>query len=393
MPNYDEVNMTQKKSLTKIQSDLQDAMALAKCKKCGCMKQALEDLKQTLPSLHTKTSVNLLATVDDFLKQLQQTEYSCLGCKYCYGAEVTNAFNETFPQAAKPFTQSCNLESNQETWPPIVGEYSMVCDKPDCPVAVSTLASLELAEEIAIAKPKGLCIVGKTETENIGIDKIVKNTITNPNIRFLIIAGKEPEGHRSGATLIALSKNGVDQNMRVIDSPAIHPILANVSLNEVEAFRKQVKMVNLIGCEGISTICEKVVELASIKKKTCTCQECSSPARATEMITSPIIQAKKSLKTKIDKAGYFVIIAKAPDKIIVEHYSNANKLQRTIEGKDASSIYSTIVDNGWITQLSHAAYLGNELAKAELSLKLNYRYLQDQNQYHVVKRKNRRENK
>ncbi len=390
MPEDDEVNMTQKKALTKMQSELQVAVALAKCKKCGCMKQALEELKQTLPSLHTKTSVKLLATVDDFLKQLQQTEYSCLGCKYCYGAEVTNACIETFPQAAKPFSSSFNLEISHETWPSIVGEYFVVCDKSDSPVAVSTLASLELAEEIATAKPKGLCIVGKTETENIGIDKIVKNTIANPNIRFLIIAGKEPEGHRSGATLLALSKNGVDQDMRVINSPAIHPILANVSLNEVDAFRKQIKTVNLIGCEDISTICEKIVELASTKKKTCTCQECSTPAKPTEMITSPIIQAKKRLKIEIDKAGYFVIIPKAPDKVVVEHYSNSNKLQRTIEGKDSSSIFSTIIENGWVTQLSHAAYLGSELAKVELSLKLGYRYVQDQAQYHIKKR-NRKE--
>ncbi len=380
MPKDDEVNMTQKNALAKIQCELKEAIDIAKCKKCGCMKQALEDLKQTLPSLHTKTSVKLSATVDDFLKQLQQTEYSCLGCKHCYGAEVTNVFVETFPQAAKPFTQSCSIETNKETLTPIVGEYFVVCDKPDCPVAVSTLASVELAEEIANAKPKGLCVVGKTETENIGIDKIIKNSIANPDIRFLVIAGKEPEGHRSGATLFALSKNGVDQHMRVVNSPAVHPILANVSLEEVDAFRKQIEMVNLVGCEDVSTICDKVVELASTKKHTCTCHECSAPSTPTATITAPIIHAKKRMKTEIDKAGYFVIVPKAPDKIIVEHYSNVNKLQRTIEGKDASSIYSTIVENDWVTQLSHAAYLGNELAKAELSLKLGYRYVQDQAQ-------------
>ena len=75
-------------------------------------------------------------------------------------------------------------------WPPIIGEY-FVSDDKTCSVAVSTLASVKLAEEIAKIKPKGLCIVGKTETENIGIDKIIKNTITNPAIRFLIVAGKD----------------------------------------------------------------------------------------------------------------------------------------------------------------------------------------------------------
>jgi tetrahydromethanopterin S-methyltransferase subunit A len=36
-------------------------------------------------------------------------------------------------------------------------------------VAVSTLASVSLTEQLAAARPKELCIVGKTETENIGI--------------------------------------------------------------------------------------------------------------------------------------------------------------------------------------------------------------------------------
>jgi len=37
----------------------------------------------------------------------------------------------------------------------------------------------------------------------------------------------------------------------------------------------------------------------------------------------------------------------------------------------------TIVDDGWVTELSHAAYLGKELARAELSLQLGFRYVQD----------------
>jgi tetrahydromethanopterin S-methyltransferase subunit A len=59
------------------------------------------------------------------------------------------------------------------------------------------------------------------------------------------------------------------------------------------------------------------------------------------------------------------------------HYSYDNRLLRVIEGKDARSVYWTIIENGWITQLSHAAYLGKELAKAEISIKSGLGYLQD----------------
>ena len=77
-------------------------------------------------------------------------------------------------------------------------------------------------------------------------------------------------------------------------------------------------------------------------------------------------------------AGYFVIIPQPVKRlIIVEHYSYENKLLRTIEGTHASEIYRTIIANGWVTHLSHAAYLGKELERAELSLKLGFKYVQD----------------
>lgn len=80
----------------------------------------------------------------------------------------------------------------------------------------------------------------------------------------------------------------------------------------------------------------------------------------------------------MDKAGYFVIFPLPEKNIInVEHYSYDNTLLRVIDGKDARSIYWTIIENNWVTPLSHAAYLWKELTKAELPLKLNFRYMQD----------------
>ena len=54
---------------------------------------------------------------------------------------------------------------------------------------------------------------------------------------------------------------------------------------------------------------------------------------------------------------------------------NYHEFLYLIRGKDAPSIYSTIIENGWITELSHAAYLGKELAKAELSLQYGFKYV------------------
>ena len=63
--------------------------------------------------------------------------------------------------------------------------------------------------------------------------------------------------------------------------------------------------------------------------------------------------------------------------ILVEHYDYKERLVRVIEGTEARSIYLTLVRNGWVTRLDHAAYLGKELTKAELSLEHGFEYLQD----------------
>ena len=80
----------------------------------------------------------------------------------------------------------------------------------------------------------------------------------------------------------------------------------------------------------------------------------------------------------MDKAGYFVIVPLTDKGVVnVEHYAYDNSLLRVIEGATARAIYFTIINSGWVTELSHAAYLGKELAKAELSLQNGFKYIQD----------------
>jgi len=289
-----------------------------------------------------------------------------------------NLVQEAFPELAEVSSASCEFGVTSASWPPVVGEYFVLCENKNCQVAVSTLASVSLAEELSKIKPKNLCIVGKTETENIGIEKIIKNTITNPSIHTLIITGKDPKGHRSGATLLSLCENSVDVSMRVIGSPGKHPVLKNVTREEVEAFRSQVKVVDMIGCDAVGKISSRIKEIASGKQLSCSKKEFVRVIQPMEVRPVEIIQAEKSRKVELDEAGYFLILPLSDKGIIsVEHYSSDNRLLRIIEGKDASDIYKTITKNHWVTKLSHAAYIGKELAKAELSMKVGFKYVQD----------------
>lgn len=99
-----------------------------------------------------------------------------------------------------------------------------------------------------------VAIYGPLKTENIGIEKIVANVISNPNIRYLVICGDEIRGHRSGASLIALNKNGIDDQNRIVDAPGAIPYIENLNSDAIERFQKQIEIINLIGEKNKNSI-------------------------------------------------------------------------------------------------------------------------------------------
>ena len=257
-------------------------------------------------------------------------------------------------------------------WPYIPGKYFVT--NPDAPVAVTTLGNVELAAQIAESAPDGLCIVGKVETENIGIEKVIKNILANPKIRYLICAGNEPPRHLTGATFLSLFENGMDDEHRIIGSPGMRPVLPNTNQQELQAFMTQVTPVDMIGCNDVETIHRKVTELANLPTE----PNNSSAYTSNILMNTETIAARTfdPEKIKLDKAGYFVIHI-ADNRILVEHYNYKEKLLRTVEGIDARNIYLTLIGNGWVSRMDHAAYMGAQLMKAELSLKQGTDFVQD----------------
>jgi len=268
-----------------------------------------------------------------------------------------------------------STKAKQPEWPYVPGTY-FVSD-PKAPVAVCTLGSVDLAPLVAAEAPEGLCITGKVETENIGIEKIIKNVLSNPAIRFLLCVGNEPPKHLTGATMVALFENGIDGDKRIPGSPGMRPMLPNTSAEEVEAFRAQVEPVVMIGCTDVDEIHAKVRELA-VRTPEIASTEFRPPSsiEEDEAIERVTAVGEDPWRIKLDKAGYFVVNIEN-GVILVEHYSYKEKFIRIIEGQDARSIYLTIVRNGWVSKLDHAAYIGKELTKAELSIEHGFEYLQD----------------
>jgi len=363
--------------------EIEAGIDLTKCQQCGCMAEALEQIGKALPLLSEDRATRFRDAIPKWVEKMEPIRYSCLGCEHCYAGVAQNAFTAAFPETENQFGLSCEIQTNAAGWPPVVGEY-IVLDS-SAPVAVTTLASPDFPKQLVDQKIPGLAIVGKLETENIGIDKIIKNTIANPKLHFLILAGTEPKGHLAGQTLLALSENGVDEKGRVIGSKGKRPILRNVTKNEIEVFRQQIQVINLIDCEcidcvqdKIAEVCNQVVELAP-QSISCSCSDGSCNVSSLEIDEVPVVFIDETNKpVKLDKAGYFVILPILERKVIhVEHYNYDNLLLHVIEGASARSLFLKIIEQNWVSEMSHAAYLGKELTKAEINLTFGIPYNQD----------------
>ena len=87
----------------------------------------------------------------------------------------------------------------------------------------------------------------------------------------------------------------------------------------------------------------------------------------------------------IDPKGYFLIGVDKKKKIIQVGYckftrlgnSPINDMVATVKGKTAIEIVNTLIREKFISTLQHAADMGIELHKAELSLKYGFKYIQD----------------
>ena len=88
---------------------------------------------------------------------------------------------------------------------------------------------------------------------------------------------------------------------------------------------------------------------------------------------------------RMDPKGYFLIAIDKNKKIIRVGYciftrlgnSPINDMVAVVQGKTAIEIVNTLIREKFISTLQHAADMGIELHKAEMSLKYGFEYVQD----------------
>ena len=85
---------------------------------------------------------------------------------------------------------------------------------------------------------------------------------------------------------------------------------------------------------------------------------------------------------KADKTGFFVIdVDLGKDRIVLSFHDYSRKLKHRFTSKNAERLWDRAIEEGLVSDLSHAAYLGVELAKAEIALKHGVKYRQDEPLY------------
>jgi tetrahydromethanopterin S-methyltransferase subunit A len=140
-------------------------------------------------------------------------------------------------------------------WPKVKGDF--ISGDANSPVAVVTMGSHLDEKGICDA---GAALCGSCKTENLGLEKVVANIISNPNIRFMLCCGTEVKGHLAGQTMIALHKGGVKEG-RVVGAEGAIPFIENLNDTHIKRFQEQIECVNIMESEDLNAIKAKINEL------------------------------------------------------------------------------------------------------------------------------------
>lgn len=409
--------------LVHLSRKLENIGKIEKCEGCSCYVDTIKEFGVALEQTDVEVPEAARERIAD-LEAKHQTTHGCIGCDPCYPVAVSNTLYEisggrsvadtasggccdvpaapleallpkpfytTISEAGTPAAESCGpscgcntpvqpvtqspptfeKESAPRTtaWPIETGDYRL--GNLTGAVAVATLASENLykrfADEVCSA---GCSICGKVFTENIGIEKMIKNIISNRHIRFLVLCGQEAKGHETGACIKALHANGLDERRRIVGAPGKRPWIKTLGPAEIFRFQQQVELIDLIGCEDVVAIEAKVGELSAL-----------NPGPMDQDVIAegvPRYLARNTVNLNLDRAGFFIIHPKPEANwIMVEHYRNTGEPTCVIEGTDPAKICAEIIERGLISQLDHATYLGRELERAKLSIQLGFAFAQD----------------
>lgn len=259
-------------------------------------------------------------------------------------------------------------------WPFVRGSY-YVADS-TAAVVVITLGSDKLARDLAALGTRGLCMTCPLAGSRGDIERLAHTLITNLSIQHLLCVGDDTKDSVALMGLKALFTEGGDFD------GALHAAgrsKMRLTVADVAALRKQVQYTDMHGCVELDKIVARVTQLSSnAKRGTTGFVAPNGNGKGKDVDAENRVIAADNLTHELveDKGGYFRISVDG-QRLVAEHFNGKDERLRIIEGRSARSIYLTLIRNGWVSRLDHAAYLGSELTRAETALRNGTGYSQE----------------
>ena len=242
----------------RVLEQLAQAITRDECRSCDCLQGLITQIE-----LDAAQDISLLTAP---FKTPRAQWHSCLGCDPCPPGALFADYirQQKQDQAAKQESgRPIRKAKPAADYPPEEGCYLRGNDY--SPVAVVVILRWmreetppEIENLVRVAIESGAALAGTLQTENIGLEKIICNLVANPNIRYLIVCGPESPGHLVGETILALEKNGVDADKRIIGTNAPTPYLFNLPPESIARLRKQVKVLDLVN-EGSPEVLRQAI--------------------------------------------------------------------------------------------------------------------------------------
>jgi tetrahydromethanopterin S-methyltransferase subunit A len=258
-----------------------------------------------------------------------------------------------------------------DQWPFLGGRYRVF--DVTAPVVVVGANAEALAEDLAALATPGICMVA-TQCRSAGdIEKLIRNIAANMAIQNVIVIGAETDKTAALTALLALL--GADTQPDAQAQAIARKVTSRLDDVDLSALGRQVRAISMPGTAETDRVIARISELASEANRPNT--GFRAPAQEDENGIERVITARNiEYEMQPDKAGSFFVCIKNK-KIVVEQYTAKNDLLRIIEGHTARDLCITLIRNGWVSRLDHAAWLGRELLRAELSMQTGEQFVPD----------------
>jgi tetrahydromethanopterin S-methyltransferase subunit A len=264
-------------------------------------------------------------------------------------------------------------DAESHEWPFVAGKYVVV--NPIAPVVVASVAGERLNADLEALAPAGLCMVAPLRSV-ADVEKLLRNVVSNLSVQHVLVAGDDPKYRTFGEALVAIGGAAAKLKLDEAATGAVQSLKNRLDDSDLAAFRKQVELSSHLGVEESDKVLTRIGELAAAAKRPNTGFVAPKTDTDETGIQRVIVAENSSYEWAPDKAGAFDIRIDG-QTILVEHRNAKEQRLRVIQGANARDLCLTLIRNGWVSKLDHAAYLGHELMRAQAALEHGEPFVQD----------------